>query len=248
MILSKVGDRSFLVNLLANYILEKIGIDSSTVIKVVDLGNFFVIKGKTESKDILNLSDVISEFTEKFKHHFEELKITNTIDLIEYDCEIEELKKLTLTLHNTDKSDFHYKQIEYFENNQSSTYFDFVPKSINQNDLVFTSEFPYGYSMNQGRSLYYYIKKIFYSLPSNYPITTLTITINESNEGDDFIEVYNNFHGNNDDTLKSAILDCMDFTKNQVELQMKKVDCNLELLNPLEEHPYLKDGKKFMII
>lgn len=248
MVLSNVGDKNFVVNSLSNFVIEKLGVESSSVIKVVDLKNFFVIKGKTDSKDILNLNDLISEYSSKYSQYLESIKITNTIDLIEYDCTVEEVKKLTLTLHNTEKCDFHYKQIESFKETNKSNDFSYVVQEVSQDELIYQSVFPHGYSLNQGKLLYYYIKKLFYKIPSNYPITTITITIDETLEGDDYIDVYNNFFNSNDETIKSAILDCIDFTKSQVESEIKKVDCNFELLNPLEELPYLLGGKKLMII
>jgi hypothetical protein len=248
MILSKIGDRNFIVNSLANFILSKIGEDCSTIIKVVDVENFFVVKGKTDSKSILNLNEIVSEFNEKFKEYSESLKITNTIDLIEYDCNLEEVKNLTITLHNSDKIDFHYKQIESFISSNKSNDYDSLVKEITDKEFIYCSQFPNGYSMNQGRLLYYYIKKIFHSIPSTYPITTLSFIIDENKNEEDFLEVYDNFSGNFDETLKSAILDCIDFTKKQVEAEMKKVDYNFDLFNPLEEYPYLKEGKKIVII
>jgi hypothetical protein len=248
MILSKIGDRNFVVNSLSNFILSKIGQEHSTIIKVVDLGNFFVVKGKTDCKSILNLNEVVSEFNEKFEEFSEFLKITNTIDLIEYDCDLEEVKNLTITLHNSDKIDFHYKQIESFKLSEKSNDYDFFVKELDNKQMVYCSQFPNGYSLSQGRLLYYYIKKIFYSIPSTYPITTLTFTIDENKNEEDYLEVFDNFSGHNDETLKSAILDCIDFTKKQVESEMKKVDCNFDILNPLEEYPYLKEGKKIIII
>ena len=248
MVISNVGDKNFIVNSLANFIVEKLGHDLSSIIKVVDLGNFFVIKGKTESKDIINLNDVISDYSSKFSQYLESIKITNTIDLIEYDCKMDSCKNLTLTLHNTEKSDFHYRQIELFKEKKISNDYCFVLHEMNSDDLLYHSEFPNGYSFDQGKLLYYFIKKIFYQIPSNYPITTLTITVDETLEDDDYIQVYNNFFNSEDDILKSAILDCLDFTKSQVESEMKKVDCNFELLNPLQEHPYLLGGKKLVII
>lgn len=248
MVLSNIGDRNFIVNSLSNFLVDKLGVDNSSIIKVLDLGNFFVIKGKTNSKEILNLNDVISEFNEKYSQFCESLKITNTIDLIQYDCNLEDSKKLTLTLHNTEKSDFHYKQIDFFKENKLANDFHFVVEEITQDNLSYESTFPHGYSFNQGKLLYFLIKKMFYKIPSSYPITTLTITVDETIGGDDYLQVYDNFLGTYDETVKSAILDGIDFTKSQIESEMKKVDCNYDLLNPLSEHPYLIEGKKYEII
>ena len=40
--------------------------------------------------------------------------------------------------------------------------------------MVTVSEFPHGYSLGQGRLLYYYGKSIFYKIPPTYPVSSLT--------------------------------------------------------------------------
>lgn len=248
MILNKVDSRNFVVNALANIIVDEIGIQYSSIIKVFDFKNFFVIKGRTNSKEILNLKDITNKFHEKYEGVTEFSKITNTIDLIEYDCKIEDVKSISVTLFNSDKCDYHYEQIEYFQKENKSNDFCNLLIELNENDMVYESHFPNGYSFSQGKSLYYFIKKLFYSLPSSYPFTTLTITVDENSTDDNFIKVFNHFSREHDEILQSCILDSLDFNVIQVIEEMKKVDSNFDLVNPLSEHPYLKDGKKFIII
>lgn len=247
MILKKLSGKDFIVNLLSDFIIDKLDKESSSIIKVIDLENFFVIKGKTSSKNVLNLSETIDEFTNKFNHLLNDIKITNIIDLIQYDHDLKVVNDLTITLHNTENCIYHYKQIDYFKENNESVDFDFFLKKINDNS-VSVSHFPHGYSLNQGRSLYYLMKKIFYSIPSTYPITSVTLTIDKSKENDDIIEVYNNFYNDSDDILKSSILDHHDFNINEIIEKIKKVDWSFELTNPLEEYSFLKDNKKMEII
>lgn len=246
MILCKRGGKLFLVNCLANFIVDKIGDNYSSIIRVFDFENFIILKGKTNSKEILNLNEVLIEFDEKYKNVSEFSKIKNTIDLIEYDCEIKELDKLSLTLYNSDKCDYHYNQIDLFKENDTSNDFCSVV-SIIEDESVSQSQFPYGYSFNQGKSLYFFIKKIFYSLPSNYPFTSLNISV-DVDKKENFIKVFNLFNQDYDEIIESAILDSLDFNIQQVTEKMKKMDSDFDLLNPLEERPYLLEGKKFLII
>ena len=63
-------------------------------------------------------------------------------------------------------------------NTKKSSYdYCYFLKEITDNELTFTSEFPHGYSLNQGRSLYYYGKHIMYSIPTNYPVSILTFNL-----------------------------------------------------------------------
>ena len=82
MILSKINSKNFVVNALANIVVDEIGVQHSSIIRVFDFNNFFVIKGKTNSKEILNLKDITNKFHEKYEGVTEFSKITNTIKCI----------------------------------------------------------------------------------------------------------------------------------------------------------------------
>lgn len=248
MVLSKIGSKNFVVNLMADYIMNKIGIDNKTKIQVIDCENFFVVKGKTESKDVINLSEIISEFCQKYSDKLGDRKISHTIDLIEYDTKLDTGKKISFTFHNTENCLYHYKQIEEYGKGESSVDFDYVVKIISDEEFCYTSCFPYGYSLKQGRLLFYYLKKMFYSIPSNYIFTTLTIDIDLNKTDDDRLNIFDNFSQSNDEVLKSAFLDHLDFNLSKVETEIKKVDCSLELINPLEEYSFLNEDRFDIII
>jgi hypothetical protein len=237
--LKKIGGKKFLVNLLSDFIVGKIPSEENSIIKIVDCGNFYVIKGKTTSKEVLFIPNIISEFNEKYKEYIDDRKLTHTIDLIEYDTDLKEVRDLSHTFHNnTSNCSYHYKDVENYEN------------LTEKDDLVFISEFPYGHSLTQGRDLYYYGKHIFYSIPSNYPHTTLTLTLSKekNEEGEQKLIVFDEFFKSEDDTLHSAILDVFDFDYKRLSEKMKKVDWSVELTNPLEEYSFLKERDKDFII
>jgi hypothetical protein len=231
MTLKKIGSREFVVNLLSDFILTKLPKNESSQIVVVDCENFFVIKGKTSSKEVLNVSDLVSEFTEEFKFHLSESKISHTIDLIQYDSKIDEITEIKQTLHNnTPNCSYHYLDVDNF------------PNLIEKKQLVYVSQFPHGYSLNQGRLLYYYAKHILYNIPSDYPVTSLTFTIsNKKNEdGEIEIDIYDEFFKSNDERLKSAVLDVFDFNFSKLKNEIEKIDITSELTDPLSEHEILK--------
>ena len=69
MLLKKIGGINFIINLLADFIVEKLGNDVSSKINVIDVGNFFMVKGQTSSKVVLNPSDLTTEFEKKYSSH-----------------------------------------------------------------------------------------------------------------------------------------------------------------------------------
>jgi len=236
MTIKKPNSRIFLVNLFADFILSKIPNTEDSVIKVVDCKNFFVVKGKTSSKDLLNLSELITEFSTKFLNYISENKITHTIDLIEYDQELKSYKDLTFTYYNSDNCSYHYEQITAYKNKKSSYDYIHFLNEINDDNLIVQSEFPHGYSLNQGRLLYYYGKHIMYNIPSNYPVTYLTFNLStEKNEDGEQL-----FYINKNEELTSAVLDVFDFDMSWLENEIKKVDWYVEVTNPLEDYDFLK--------
>ena len=220
MILKNPNSRISIVNLLSDFILSKIPSNEDTIISVIDCKNFFVIKGKTSHKELLDTPKIVDEFVTKFSKHIGDYKVTHTIDLNEF---------------NTKKSSYDY-----------SSYL----KEITDDELTFTSEFPYGYSLSQGRSLYYYGKHIMYNIPTNYPVSTLTfkLSTDKDDEGDYKFSVTNNNLNTEDDYLKSVILDVFNFDLSWIESEMKKVDWYNEILNPLEDYSFLTERVKDFII
>ena len=243
MVLHTINSRGFLINLLSEFILEKINKNENSIIKVIDCTNFVIVKGKTTSTDILDLSKISEEFNSKYSP---EKKITHTIDLIEYNQELNYVEEISHTYFNSDNCSYHQNQINSYP---LSTDFTYTLKEIKNDELVVYSQFPYGHSLGQGRLLYYYGKHIFYSLPPTYYVDCLTFKITkQKNENEDFdFHVYN-VNGKEDDMLTSAILDVFDFDMSYIENEIKKVDWSIELADPLSEYDFIKKIKKDFII
>ena len=247
MILKKPQSRVYVVNLFADFILSKIPHSDETIITVTDCKNFIIIKGKTTSNEILDLSLISSEFNEKYEL---ERPISHTIDLIEYGSKITSVRNLSFTLHKSENCSYNQKQIELYLNSENSYDFNYTPIEVSDDLLVITSEFPHGHSLSQGRLIYLYGKHIFYSIPSNYPISTLSfdLSLEKNDDGENIISIYNPFNESEDDVLKSAILDVFDFNMNWISKEMKKADWSVELTNPLEDYSFIKKRNKDFII
>lgn len=246
MVLKKIGGKNFIINLLADFIVQKLGKENSSKIVVLDVENFFIVKGKTSSKDILNLSEVMTEFQEKYSDYLNEIEIFKTIDLIQYDIKLFDTEVITHCFFNTENCSYQSNQIELYKKSNDSVEYDSIPLRISEEELCYVSEFPHGYSLDQGRLLYYFMKKIFYSLPSNYPIVSLTMRIDKNKE--EFIEVFDNFSQSNDSVIESAILDSVSLNLEKLEKVVTGLEFDRELLNPLEEHSFLLEEKLDIMI
>jgi hypothetical protein len=242
MILKSPKSRLSVVNLFADFILNKIPKEHQTIIQVIDCHNFFVIKGKTTHSEILNMGEIINEFKTQLPETFNSKKLSHTIDLIEYNQKLSEVDNITFTYHNTENCSYSYEQIDAFLLNDEKSYdYNFHLKTISDDTfLSILSEFPYGYSLGQGRLNYYYGKYIMYNIPPTYYINNLTMTIGKNPE-----ETFEC----DDEELKSPILDMFDFDMKWLETEIKKVDWSIELTNPLKEYDCLKvKVKDFLII
>lgn len=83
-------DGKNICNIFANIIVNKINDsfpDAKTEISVINVGNFFVVKGKTSSNILINVADVFQDFMNKYDE--EKSKKIRVIDTILYNCEIE---------------------------------------------------------------------------------------------------------------------------------------------------------------
>ena len=154
--LKKIGSNIFTTNLFADFILSKIPKEEQSIIKVIDCTNFFVIKGKTTYNEVLDLSTLTSEFEKKYKSIIKDVKISHSIDLIEYGLSLSSQTELKYTYHFTDNCSYNQKQIDLFKSEEHSYTNETFPKKITDEELVSVSEFPHGYSLGQGRLLYYY--------------------------------------------------------------------------------------------
>ena len=171
MILKNPSSKIFLTNLLADFILFKIPKNEHSIIRVIDCENFYLIKAKTTYKEPLEISELITEFSEKFSEFLGDKKITRTIDLIEYDGHMLEQSSLKMTLYNTVNCSYHESQIIQFEKEPSSYNYNGEVVEMDDDELAHISEFPHGYSLSQGRLLYYYGKNLRYNDNSIDPIT-----------------------------------------------------------------------------
>ena len=229
-----------LVNLFADFLVMKIGHEKKTIIEIIDLENFIVIKGKTNSDEILNIKELKDIFLEQYQSDFFSKRLNNTIDLLDYEVEMSDCESIDITLHNSDNCYFSQEII-------NKKNFPFSEK-LNPNKFSYRSTFPHGYSLNQGRILYYYAKHITYSFPTNIPFREIHLKICKRKNLSEFFDVKLDYEIDTNESIKSAILDSFDFEMGWIEKELKKMDCSQEVINPLVEYEFLKKRNSDFIV
>lgn len=200
------SDKQNYINYFADYILLHLPIDSVSKIEVAECENFILIKGKTSSNELINLSELRDNFLNE--NNSENLNLSKTIDLIEYGVEMVEEELKTFYFHNN---------INPSEPICDSLTFD------NDEKLITVSSFPFGYSLRAGRGLYYLAKNITYNLQLKSVWNTIKIIISNKDNEERF-KIFSDCTDNQDETLRSAILDCFDFNLEEIEKNFRKSD------------------------
>lgn len=230
MILNGIGSRRMFVNLFSEFLLTKFPKDSKTIIQLADCENFLVIKGKTNYKDIIDISKVKEEFQSEFYEYVGNKKI-NTIDLIEYDKDINDTEIILVDFYNSENPDYSQYQLSMFETDNTKSYDEDNYEVVD--DMIVMNSFPYSISLDKGRLLYYYAKHIMYNIPTNYPVEKIRMILSNKS-----VEVYNN--GERDNTLESAILDVFDFNMGWIRNELEKINKFSVIINPLNDFEFLK--------
>jgi len=210
-------------NLLADFIVIKIGKEFNSKIQITDCVNFYVINGKTNSETILNMTVITDEFNEKFKEFLDGVKIIRTIDIIEYNQELIPPTKLNYTFYNTENNIYPNKDYEY------NTLEGFITNS----------NFPYGYSHNMGRNLFYNLKNIAYNVTKLGYIKCVDIKYNSESLDDEIISINCPHTPHLNETIKSAILDVFNL-KSPIEYNFSEIDTFEETLNYKEDKSLLR--------
>jgi len=225
-----VNTRRGVVNLFADFILSKIDKKENSIIQVTDCGPFMVINGVTSSSVLLDIDKIKKDFSSWFgdKAPDFELDKINTIDVINYENEVEEFKS------------------GWFDLNKDV----FLDREINYDELVVCSEFPYGYSYGCGRLPYYYSHYIFnhiYSLMNVDNVKFFYTT--EQNDDEDFkIDIVSDSRFNKDEIL-SLVLDVFDFDLGEFENKIDKYEFYQDVVFQNKDKCYLtQDRLKDVII
>lgn len=247
-----------ITNLFADFILKKIGQNTKTIIQVTDCNYFFAVNGITETKDVIDLTQVSKEFKEEFKHLLNDRYI-NVIDLIKYDTKIDPKDELWFTFYDSNRILYHQKTIDNYTllggregiNHFSSTDIEYSDSKSNKlygfkftyGGLQISSEFPYGFGLPVDRNKLYYSEYVCEQVLKVIHNKKVTFKYSDNVIDEDFDIDINANSIYSDKDIKSMILDVFDFDLNTFTEKISSYDVIEDLTNPLDKKPWLLSDK-----
>lgn len=214
------NSKRFIVNLFSDFILSKIDKSEKTIIQVSDCDNFVVVTGKSTSKEILDLQNIKEEFFNKFKDYIDgaEIKNMNIIDIISYGSELPEIDNI------------------WFDINKNL----YTEKSESLTDMIITSEFPYGHSLECGRSMFYYSNYIFNHMYSLLGVSELKFFYTTSINSDEDLNIeIKSISKIDNNKIKSLVLDVFDFDLNEFNNKLNSYELINDVLEQDNKKPYM---------
>jgi len=128
-------DGKNLCNIFAGLIVEKINETfpyAITEISVINVRNFFVVRGVTNSDVVINCSDILKEFIEKYDE--EKTKTIRVIDIIKYSVDDEVKSNFICNYHFKKEK---YKELQDFINQKTKEQIYINLKIDDHNKMVF---------------------------------------------------------------------------------------------------------------
>lgn len=256
--LINVKSRRGITNLLADFILKKIGQNTNTIIQVTDCFYYFSVNGETETEKILDTHEIAKEFKESYKELIGEKSI-NTIDLIKYNQNPVVATERWFTFFNSERRFYHPKSIELynkFPNIDKINFFDFDKIELSEycvldeyddvfdvSSLQVSSEFPYGFGLKNGRMMLYYSEYLCNQIIKITQTNKIHFKFSTEVLDDEFNISVNTNKMYSDEDVKSTILDNFDFDLSNLENSISEYDIMNDLLYPLSDKPWIKNDK-----
>lgn len=222
--------RRYFVNLFADYILSKFEKSENTIIQVTDFENFVVVNGQTTSTNVLDMSDLKSEFIKSNKDLFKSLdkEDLNIIDIIKYDQEIPNFKKGWIRVNKS----------------------LYVEQEDPISEINISSEFPYGHSLGCARGMYYYSHYIFNHMYSLLGVDNLYFHYSKHlDHNEDYkIKVVSESNYSKDQII-SLVLDVFDMDLTEFNQKLSNYNFTEDITNQSLDKPYLvQDRLKDVIL
>jgi hypothetical protein len=250
--------RRAFVNLFADFILQKLGKTSKTIIQITLYDNFIVIYGKTDSEEVLDIDSVKKEFFEINKELCEKISVSENLGILNLVQKNSDYFKNNcyvyyLNLYNTERPLYHKKALNFHFNEFHDTVewknelFLEVPHNsllpvdkFKFSPLQITSEFPYGYGLNIGRSLLYYAEYISHNIFSTISVENMKLLITNQKDlnGDQIIKV-DSKSPFPVEKIQSLILDNFDFDLDKFSERFYDYDLCDEIKNVTSSKPWL---------
>ena len=261
-----------LCNIFADLVVKKINEvtpDAKTQITVINVRNFFIVKGVTTSDSVINLSDILSGIYEKYDSEL--LNKVRVIDTILYNKEFDLNLNINFSENKKDKSLISnlYKTCNDLQNegfyitvklNNSILFYDFEhekdfdPSYIKEkfptytcikddfSQDIYTSEEIYGLSNNGIKYYHFLIRKISYNLLSRDFSKITDISISSELKLNDVDAENINLKLNNKSITDNNVLESLILDNFNFDISKleKEVDFNdFDVLKSISESSYL---------
>jgi hypothetical protein len=149
--------------------------------------------------------------------------------------------------------------IDIIKYNQEVLSNDYISYTVNKNiyeikkrndEIISTkSEFPYGYSLGSGRSIYYYYLYILNQISSTIGVKEMDINLIESIDREELDLKINCNSIYSNETIKNLILDVFDFDLEKFNQRFDEYEFYEDVLFQNNEKPYMvQDRLKDVII
>ena len=231
----KTNSRQGLCNLFAEYISEEISQNGKyeTMISVSDCDTLILIKGYTKREDIVDVKDIVNKFISKYwaEFSFTDLQKVSTLDMITFGEE-KKFKQKRLKFH--------------FERDVQFPKFDMNVV----NTPIVSSEFPYGFSKNYLKNLYFYLEHIIYNVQDHFGYTFIELTVEEDIRGGvKIVDIISN-SVYPPTVLKSIIYDNFEMNVSEINELIKEQDLVKELSYSIQNSPWfiIKENSEFRVI
>jgi hypothetical protein len=231
----KTNSRQGLCNLFAEYVSEEISQNGKyeTMISVSDCDTLILIKGYTKREDIVDVKDIVNKFISKYwaEFTFTDLQKVSTLDMITFGEE-KKFKEKRLKFH--------------FERDVQFPKFDMNVV----NTPIVSSEFPYGFSKNYLKNLYFYLEHIVYNVQDHFGYTFIELTVEEDIRGGVKITDILSNSVYPPTVLKSIIYDNFEMDVSEINELIKEQDLVKELSYYIQNSPWLiiKENSEFRVI
>jgi len=250
------------VNLFSDFVLQKLGKTTKTIIQTTLYDNFIVVNGKTDSEIEVNIGDIKTEFFESNKNFLSGLEIQENIGTLNMISKTDDFfrnncYRYYLDLFNTKRPLYHKNALNYYQSGEWDTV-DWrkeliveVPHSLLLpthrflfSPLQVTSEFPYGYGLKIGRSLIYYAEYIALNIFGSMSVENMKmmITNQKNTDGDQIIKV-DSKSPFPVEKIQSLILDNFDFDLDKFSEGFYDYQFVDDILSPFDQKPWLLKDK-----
>ena len=130
-------DGKNICNIFANLIVNKIHSevpDAKTEISVINVRNFFIVKGVTSYDKVIDLSELLRSFYSK--HDSSKINDVRVFDLISYNKEIEQVP-INVSLKSNKNYDKNYQKLQSFINSKVSDKILFNIKYFSDENIIY---------------------------------------------------------------------------------------------------------------